>query len=387
MIDLYVGLKCGPYTIVGSHERNARHQQLWLVEDEEGNRHVKRGDWLKTLLKRTALEQALEDRRTNKKAKETQSLLREASERIEALEAELEIHRQLGTEVKVKPIQSKAGVGLREATAIAVASDWHVGATVKAAEVNGLNEFDEFVAEDRAAYFFINTLKLVEGFRNGVSINHLVLSLNGDLIQNYLRTEDVEGNSMTPIQEVFFAQTAIASGIRYLLDHSDLRLTIVATTGNHGRLPYQKRTPVHGRIENSLETLLYRNLTVFFKDEPRVQFNIATSNFAYLQVYSYRLRFTHGDLIKFNGGVGGIQVPLQKALYRWNSQIKADHTFIGHFHQLQFGSDFTVNGSLIGIDPYALSIGCKPEKPQQAFQLLDSEFGLTVKAPIFLEEV
>jgi hypothetical protein len=44
-----------------------------------------------------------------------------------------------------------------------------------------------------------------------------------------------------------------------------------------------------------------------------------------------------------------------------------------------------VNGSLIGLSPYGHKAGFKPERPAQAFTLLDDKRGITVKIPIFAE--
>jgi hypothetical protein len=45
-----------------------------------------------------------------------------------------------------------------------------------------------------------------------------------------------------------------------------------------------------------------------------------------------------------------------------------------------------VNGSLIGLSAYGYKIGFKPERPSQAFTLLDEKRGFTIKIPIFADE-
>jgi hypothetical protein len=44
------------------------------------------------------------------------------------------------------------------------------------------------------------------------------------------------------------------------------------------------------------------------------------------------------------------------------------------------------NGSLIGFNPFAVSIGAKYEPPQQAFFLVDSKRGKTASYPIWVED-
>ena len=36
------------------------------------------------------------------------------------------------------------------------------------------------------------------------------------------------------------------------------------------------------------------------------------------------------------GGVGGITIPLNKAISAWNNQRMADYDILGHYHNLQF---------------------------------------------------
>ena len=54
----------------------------------------------------------------------------------------------------------------------------------------------------------------------------------------------------------------------------------------------------------------------------------------------------------------------------------------GHFHQLIHDSAFVSNGSLVGYNPYALSIKAEYEKPAQSFFLIDKKRGKTVTTPI-----
>ena len=99
------------------------------------------------------------------------------------------------------------------------------------------------------------------------------------------------------------------------------------------------------------------------------------------------MRFFHGDALKYGGGIGGLSIPLIKYLHRKDEQRKADFNFLGHFHQLLYPTHAScVNGSLIGLSAYGYKIGFKPERPAQAFTLLDEKRGFTIKIPIFGDE-
>lgn len=268
-----------------------------------------------------------------------------------------------------------------EATAVALASDWHLGEVVNPETVNYLNAYNPEIAEKRAKNFFKNLLKLVETQRHSVDINTLVLWLGGDIITGYIHEELMESNSMSPIEECLFAQSLISGGIKFLLEEGRFKQIVVPCSyGNHGRTTPKKR--ISTGYKNSFEWGLYRTLEIYFENEPRVQFQVSKGYLNYVDVYGYSLRFHHGDNIGYQGGIGGLTIPLNKFIHRTNQQSVAYLDMIGHFHQLQHSSQFVVNGSLIGFGAYAQAIGASPERAQQAFLLVDSKRGRTVGAPI-----
>lgn len=129
---------------------------------------------------------------------------------------------------------------------------------------------------------------------------------------------------------------------------------------------------------------MYHALAKRFEDEERVQFIISDGYHTYLDVYGFTIRFHHGHQIKYYGGVGGITIPLNKAVAAWNKAHPVYLDVVGHFHQLFDGGNWVVNGSLIGYNAFALSIKASPETPRQAFFLIDKLDGKTVMAPIIL---
>ena len=129
---------------------------------------------------------------------------------------------------------------------------------------------------------------------------------------------------------------------------------------------------------------MYYNLAQRFSTNKRVQFIINEGALTYVDILNTKVRFIHGFQISFGGGIGGVTVPLLKAIAGWDRGIKADITVLGHFHQYQSGSNYCMNGSMIGYSAYAQHIKASPEPPQQAFFLIDKDYGKTVSAPIIL---
>jgi len=122
-----------------------------------------------------------------------------------------------------------------------------------------------------------------------------------------------------------------------------------------------------------------------FIDNPRVQFIITEGAHTYIDIFDFRVRLLHGHDMRYAGGVGGITIPVNKALAQWDKVKRADLTCFGHFHQRLDGGNFLCNGSLIGYNAFALSIKASAERPQQQFALIDKERGKTIVAPILVD--
>lgn len=275
---------------------------------------------------------------------------------------------------------------LREATAVALASDWHIEERVDSAAVNGVNEFNLEIARRRVERYFEGLAYLIKYHRGHFAIRDLLLWLGGDLITGYLREENLEHNTLSPVQAIADLHGWIEPGIRHVLaecpeiEHGD----VVCNSGNHGRLTEKVRPST--REANSIEWLLYAMLARTFADEPRISFTLPKGSQTYVDVYDWTIRFTHGDETKFGGGVGGIMIPVRKAIAKWQTVRHAHLTCIGHYHQEHFLRDLVVNGSLVGYGPYSLSIAAPFEEPRQSFFLMDKNRGITMPSTIWLEE-
>lgn len=269
-----------------------------------------------------------------------------------------------------------------EAVAFAIASDWHIEENVKPESVDGANEFNLRIAKKRSEAFFRNTLKLVVKEQQDTKIETLVLALLGDFISGNIHDELMESCEVPPIEAAVLAQNFLASGIEYLLANSKLKLVIPCCVGNHSRITNQ----VHVSTEqgNSLEWMIYSNLANHFKNNTRVTFVLSKSYFTWVKVYDFDIRFHHGHAMKYGGGIGGITIPVLKAISRYDVSKKAYLDVFGHFHNPISMDKFVSNGCLIGDTPYGKRLGFTG-KPQQQFFLVDKTHGKTIVAPVFME--
>jgi hypothetical protein len=290
----------------------------------------------------------------------------------ERLQRELDAALSLRRYVKPRAIIKSASPG-GEATMIALASDWHVEERVRPAEVNGLNEYTLDIARRRADHFFSTTLRLVQIEQQNTRVDTLVLALLGDFITGDIHDELVELAQLEPAVAARFAQELIVAGIEYVLANSKLKLVCIAHSGNHGRTTKEQRHATeHG---HSYEWLMFKALEDRYHGHSRVQFAVPEAYHSYLNIYDKTVRFHHGHSINYGGGVGGITIPVRKAIAQWNTLKRADVDCFGHFHQAFDGGNFVCNGSMIGYNAYALSIKAGYEEPVQMLFGIHSRLG------------
>ncbi len=271
-----------------------------------------------------------------------------------------------------------------EATYVVVASDWHLEERVRAEEVNGLNEFNLIIMKERVDHFFKNSIRLYQMFEQDVNIPTIVFALIGDMITGNIHEEMLETCQLEPIEAAIEAQNLITSGIESYLAHTKADLVIPCAPGNHSRITKGQRHATE--LGNSIELYLYTALKDHFRAEKRVRFIIERGYHTYLDVYGRVIRFHHGHGLKYQGGVGGLYIPTNKAIAQWNKGKHADLDIFGHWHTFRDGGNFICNGSLIGYNAYALSIKAEFERPKQASFLIDKKRGKTIVAPVLLDD-
>ena len=301
---------------------------------------------------------------------------------IETLENALAVALDMREDSAVyRPMKVKTrekGVA-REGTAVLLFSDIHPEEVVEPEKVSGLNEFNPEIAEQRIARLIEGTRWTLETVRAGrgkagYRVRDFILALLGDLISNTIHPDLSESNAMGPADACNFVFDLIQRVIDALLEDKGLeRIMVPCCMGNHDRMTEKGRHQT--KAETSLATIIYANLKRLYRDEPRVEFDIARGNMLYVEMYGRNIRFTHGDDVRYNGGVGGLHIPMRKAIDSWNRSVDSALTCIGHFHQCEYAKDWICNGSIIGYGPYAQAIKARYEPAQQAFFILDPEHG------------
>jgi hypothetical protein len=324
-----------------------------------------------------------DERRAEKRLREEHGrlveMLREERERNAFLRA------VAGANDAPRIVRSEKASGVREMTAVVVGSDWHVEEEIPAVKAGYRNEYNLAIADDSIARFFRATINLVRHHRASrhVVVRDVVCALIGDLITGQIHEELVEVGAMAPMQAALWLKPRLVGGLQSLLAELDLRsLTVPWCYGNHGRATPKSR--IATGAEHSYEHLLGRIIEDAFAGDPRVRFAITPTPYQYVQAYDFTLGFHHGDSVGYAGGVGGIGIPLLKALNGWDSVRYAHLWHVGHFHQFRDYGRVMVNGSMIGYGPYSQWIRAPFEEPKQTFYLLDSQRGKCHVTPLWV---
>lgn len=281
---------------------------------------------------------------------------------------------------EIKPISQNRK---HEATAKVIWSDWHIDEVVDPKKVNGFNKYNPEIAKKRSELCAVNTIKVVNTQRHDVKIDNLVIHLGGDFIGGWIHEELQQTNSMSPVDATIYAIELLGNALQHIIDHGKFkRIVAICNVGNHGRTT--RKVQIGNENETNFEKIIYGMLEKRLGKE--IDFIIEEGSLVYYDIYDKKGRFYHGHQVKFGGGIGGLTVPLNRKQGEWDKTLKAVFNSMCHYHM--FGSpnnSTTLNGSLKGYDAYALFIGAKYEKPVQAFELIDSLYGFTIKAPIICE--
>jgi hypothetical protein len=222
--------------------------------------------------------------------------------------------------------------------------------------------------------------KIIVAVNGGSDFNTLCSST---LTAGVLRDEDLETNQVTAIDAMTLARSFLYSGITKIAADTGCAVRVICCVGNHGRMT--DKIHYSNQIHNSLEYLMYKTLERDFRDHEKVRFTVAEGPYSIQEIYGIRVRFHHGHVSRYNGGIGGLSIPVLRKVAQMNMIEKADLDVIGHFHSMQVLNNVIINGSLVGSNGFSMACGFPHEPPQQTFFLIDSKYGRSMITPIFID--
>ena len=310
------------------------------------------------------------------KAKRLLDEMNHMNERIELAEATYDTSREYVISGSAKGKGSSC-------TAMVMLSDLHLEEKVDPDVCMG-NKYDLQIASRRNDRVINTMVDVLTANRQFYPWKDLVVWLGGDMISGAIHEELEATNFAGPAEAILFAQDMMLANIAKLRESLNPgKITIICNMGNHGRTTHRKRFA--DGYNHSWEWLAYHNMARLFLQDKKVEFIIAKGALVEVSIETIPIRFTHGDDIKFAGGVGGVYIPLMKKLANWDRRWKAHKTILGHYHQHFHISQAIMNGCLIGPNAYSIAGGFDAQRPSQTVAIVDSHRGFIDVTQIFAE--
>lgn len=348
--------------------------------------------WIARLPKKYQAEAIKEMRRLEAEAaKSSRNLSVEVQKRKQA---ETELAQNKATLDSIAQTQDKiASKRLREmakshrgqASAVVVATDWHLAEKIDNEAVNGLNEFNLEIADQRLTRLWNRAVFLIEFAKTISKIDEVVILFLGDLISGVIHQDLEQTNQISASDAIILAQDCMATGIDHLRSKLKLPMRIGCTVGNHGRMSHERY--IKAEFGHSLEAIAYQNLAKKYAAHDWISFNVSRGYLARMDVQGRSIRYHHGHAIRYMQGIGGPAIPLRKKINSWNiSQTPAHQDVLGHLHMRLSDPRFEMSGCLVGYSEFAIRCGIPYEPPTQTLFVIDRKWGKVMSLPIFLEE-
>lgn len=260
-----------------------------------------------------------------------------------------------------------------ESTAVVLLSDWHMEQLVDGKRLAYPNKYNIEIAKERADECFRGVVKLLKKEQLHQSIDTLVLGLLGDFITGNIHTSELPNLQLGVAESCFLAEETIIRGIQFILDNTDVKIICPTAVGNHSRIT--ERIWISSEQDNSVETIIYYHIKQYFINEKRFELIMPYGPDTFLDIYGLTLSFCHGHIGygKYKGGIGGLYIPVRRAIMTRFNRRQVYLACMGHWHTTVIDQSFIVNGSLIGYDDFSNAISAPFSPPSQTFFLIDKK--------------
>jgi len=273
-------------------------------------------------------------------------------------------------------------------------TDWHVGETVRAAEVFHQNQFDATVADARVRQAVERAVALAAMHAPAGGHKGGVVFLGGDFVSGWLHDELVRTDWCSPLQSAAWCVSRLVWSLRALRDAWG-RLYVVGVPGNHGRLTH--RPPGKGHAFQSFDWLIYTMVAQQLADNPQDRKTIALSvpddGEQIVPVAGHRYLLMHGHQLGVKGGDGiiGAIGPIVRGATKVGRQNRSvgrdfDTLVIGHYHTTLWLPGVIVGPTLKGFDEYARVSRFTYEPAAQLVWFSHPKWGPNSPLRVFLQD-
>jgi len=256
-------------------------------------------------------------------------------------------------------------------------SDLHLDEVVFPAQVGNVNAYNRTIALERMRATAEKTAEIAKDYIQGITYQGITVWLGGDIFSGTIH-EELRNTNEAPIMASFdYWIDPMVALLKQMADEFG-QVHVPGCVGNHGRNTH--KPIMKNRVEDNFDWLFYRVLARELRGDDRFTWQLPVTTDVSVQHYDHRYLLTHGDQFRGGSGISGIQTPLALGAFRKSKRQQAvddpfDTMILGHFHQYMTLPGIIVNGSLKGLDEYALISNFGYEVPQQAFWITTPERG------------
>lgn len=302
------------------------------------------------------------------------------------LEKRLDALLAISEKPKQRKLKTPKEKKQKTVAAVIPATDWHVEERVTLEATNGKNQFSLHEAEVRINRFYNGAIEAIDWQSSRKSVDEIWHPMLGDLLSGYIHEELMESNECSPTEACVFLQEMITSGIDMLRSATRLPVFVPTCVGNHSRTNTGRKR-IKTSCANSYEWLLYKTLEKYYEKDVNVHWYVGSGYHNIQTIKGRKVRFHHGDGLRYNGGVGGISIPVNKSIAQWQKVNTVDFDIFGHWHQLLWHyPGWVCCPSLIGYSEFSVEIKAEFQHPAQAFIVIDRDYGIDLATPIYLTD-
>lgn len=269
-------------------------------------------------------------------------------------------------------------------------TDIHWDEIIDPAQVDGYNCYNRAIAYMRVKRAFERAVHISRTYFAGVVYDGFQLFLGGDLMSGIIHEELLETNQGTLCESILTVIEPLQAGID-LLAREYGRVNVTCVVGNHGRRTRKPRSKF--RAQDNFDWLVYQLIAKSFAGRADITMQVSPAADAPAHVYNTRYRLTHGDQFHGGSGISGALAPLLLGVHRKGQRQSALHApydvmVMGHWHQTIWlpSKGLIVGGSLVGYNEYNYVSNHSPEPPQCSLWLTTPEHGITMTAPVFVQD-
>lgn len=269
-------------------------------------------------------------------------------------------------------------------------TDIHWDESVEPDQVEGYNCYNRPIASMRVKRAYTKSVSLARNYFSGVEYDGFQLFLAGDLLSGIIHEELTETNQGKVCESIVSILDPLESGINLLAEEFG-KVNITAVVGNHGRLTKKPRSKF--RAKDNFDWLIYKLIQRQMAGRKNITVDVSPSADAPVTLYNTKYRLTHGDQFKGGSGISAELSPLLIGSHRKSKRQSAigkpyDVLVMGHWHQTLWlpSKGIIMGGSVVGYNEHAYMSNFSPEPPQCSLWLTTPENGITLCAPVFLQD-